>query len=47
VAKPEIVADNETPGPEPEGFWDPVHRQVKEMTEAALTAAVILLDDGD
>jgi hypothetical protein len=47
VVKPEIVADNEVPGPEPEGFWDPVHREVKRMRDAPLAASAIVLEDDD
>lgn len=50
--KPEVVADNEIPGPEPEGFWEPVHREVRRLvkgTQAVLLAgsdiAVIPHDD--
>lgn len=47
MAKPEVVADNETPGPEPEGFWEPVHADVRRMGEAVLSSAVIVLEDDD
>lgn len=45
--KPEIVADNEVPGPEPDGFWEPVHREVRAMTKstALLSASDISLID--
>lgn len=31
--KPEVVADNEPVGPEPDGFWRPVHDQVDEWVK--------------
>lgn len=31
--KPEVVADNEIPGPEPEGFWEPVHEEVRRLAK--------------
>jgi hypothetical protein len=30
--RPEVVADDEEPGPEPEGFWDPVHAEVTRLS---------------
>lgn len=30
---PEIVADDEEPGPEPAGFWKPIHAEVKRLTK--------------
>ena len=45
MSQPEVIADNEVPGPEPENFWDPVHSQVKRMTEALHASAVIVLED--
>lgn len=32
--RPEVVADNEDPGDEPEGFWDPIHEQVALWVES-------------
>lgn len=45
--KPEIVADNEVPGPEPEGFWGPVHAEVKRMRVSKLTSADLVLENDD
>lgn len=45
--KPEIVADNEVPGPEPEGFWAPIHAEVKRLRVARLKGADLALDDDD
>jgi hypothetical protein len=33
MSKPEVVADNEVPGPEPEGFWEPIHKQVERLAK--------------
>lgn len=31
--KPKIIADDETPEPEPEGFWGPVHAEVRRLAK--------------
>jgi hypothetical protein len=33
MENPEIVADDEEPGPEPEGFWRPIHAEVKRLVK--------------
>ena len=47
MIKVEVVADNEVPGPEPEGFWEPVHAEVRRMRVARLSSADLVLDDDD
>lgn len=31
--RPEVVADNEEPGPEPEGFWAGIHAETARLTK--------------
>lgn len=33
MTKPEVVADNETPGPEPKGFWAGIHDDVARLSK--------------
>lgn len=47
MAKAEVVADNEVPGPEPEGFWDPVHAEVRRLRVSRLQSSDLVLDDDD
>lgn len=47
MERAEVVADNEVPGPEPEGFWEPVHAEVRRMRVSKLASADLVLDDDD
>lgn len=31
--RPEVVADDENPGPEPEGFWAGIHAETARLTK--------------
>lgn len=31
--RPEVVADDEAPGPEPDGFWAGIHVEVAELSK--------------